>query len=631
MREFAVKYKLQFIIFLVAFGVYANTISHDYAWDDALVITGNERVQKGFEGIPSLFKNYKSDKVSDTYGYRPIVLTSFAIELGFFGLNPKISHFNNVLLYAILCLLVYKVLLLIFTSEKWKFCFLVALLFAVHPIHTEVVANIKSRDEILSFIFGLLAIQFFLKHLKSTPNYFKLSISLFFILLSFLCKESALMFIPLIFLIAIYKFEFSLKSFLKTTLICIVFTITILLLWKFSVSSLILEDNSVELVYKGMYYEDGFLSNPVKQFDSKFRVIGEAFYLLGHYIKLYFIPNPLLHDYAFNQIPKVYGAHPLLVASIFSIISFFIYLFTTLKRKNSFKFGFLFFLISIFGYLHIVIPGKDLFAERFMFVPSLGLSIAVISVLLFVIKRSKKVIRPILLLAPVILWFCYLTFNRNMAWKNNKVLFETDIVYLKNNARANYNYATYLESKFENGIPLENEANLKQVIHLYSNCIRISDKSYQAYVKLGKLYMALGDSEKALVLFEELASINYKLSEPFFLLGKYYLSIENYPAAIEQFKISKQNGWAQTENYYQISVCYIKLGQLDNAINILKDGEKFNPQYFEYYDLLSDLSFFKKDTTDIVYYSNLALPFISSLEKRQKHQDRVNLLAKTLK
>ena len=68
------------IIFLLAFIQYSNTLGHDFAWDDKIVIQENDRVQQGFSGIPELFLKYNSDLRKDQYGYRPITLTSFAID-----------------------------------------------------------------------------------------------------------------------------------------------------------------------------------------------------------------------------------------------------------------------------------------------------------------------------------------------------------------------------------------------------------------------------------------------------------------------------------------------------------------------------------------------------------------------
>ena len=146
------------VIFVMAFIQFSNTIGHDFAWDDKIVIQENDRVQKGFSGIPELTKKYSSELRKDQYGYRPLTLISFAIDYELSSGQPKLFHFMNVLYFALLCLVLFRVLKRLFYRYSPLLPFLITALFVVHPIHVEVVANIKSRDEILALLFCLLSL-----------------------------------------------------------------------------------------------------------------------------------------------------------------------------------------------------------------------------------------------------------------------------------------------------------------------------------------------------------------------------------------------------------------------------------------------------------------------------------------
>ncbi len=103
-----------FVIIVLSFIYYGNTIGHDYTLDDSEVITGNEFIEKGVSGIYDIFaNNVFSGELSIVAGgrYRPLSIISFAIEYQFFGGNPNVSHFINILLYAIS---VYLLFLLVF-------------------------------------------------------------------------------------------------------------------------------------------------------------------------------------------------------------------------------------------------------------------------------------------------------------------------------------------------------------------------------------------------------------------------------------------------------------------------------------------------------------------------------------
>ena len=187
------------LIAIISFVQYANTFNHDYVLDDIVVIDMNEAVKKGVEGIPSIFKNYNPEslQVQNNYGYRPVTLASFAIDISLFGQNPKYGHIANVLYFSLLCFVIFLTLRLIFPYHSHWLPFLVTLLIAVHPIHTEVVANIKSRDEILCLMFGLLSLQSALQYINKQSKIYYFLFALCFLLAVF-SKEQALLFVFII-------------------------------------------------------------------------------------------------------------------------------------------------------------------------------------------------------------------------------------------------------------------------------------------------------------------------------------------------------------------------------------------------------------------------------------------------
>ncbi len=161
------------IVFTFSFLLYANSIPNQYNLDDELVTSVDAKRQhpltsKGIAAIPDIFtKPYYSDDMGYAYDYRPIVLTSFAIEHSLFGDNPHVSHLINVLLYSILCVLLLLTLRHLLSEYNDLVPFFITLLFAAFPVHTEVVASIKNRDEILSLLGGLGALYFFIAYAGS--------------------------------------------------------------------------------------------------------------------------------------------------------------------------------------------------------------------------------------------------------------------------------------------------------------------------------------------------------------------------------------------------------------------------------------------------------------------------------
>ncbi len=171
--------------------------------DDELVTRGHALTSKGLAGIPEILTSqYYQDAMGYAYDYRPVVLVSFAIEHQFLGEHVWVSHAINVLLYGFMCFLLYRVLRRLFAGYSYILSFFITLLFAVHPVHTEVVASIKNRDEILAFIFGLLAFREAILYSTTAKLHRLLLVCLFFLLALF----SKLTILPLAFIIPVVLF-----------------------------------------------------------------------------------------------------------------------------------------------------------------------------------------------------------------------------------------------------------------------------------------------------------------------------------------------------------------------------------------------------------------------------------------
>ena len=162
----------------IAFLFYCNTFSHEYAFDDTMAIFDNEYVQQGVGGMHDIltrdaYQSYLEQKNGSNQlaggRYRPLSLLTFALEQQFMGTNHEqetgnqkeqriaeemhVRHVINVLLYMLsVVVLLYFFRQVIFPAYPLA-AFVAALLFTIHPLHTEVIANVKSRDEILSVLF----------------------------------------------------------------------------------------------------------------------------------------------------------------------------------------------------------------------------------------------------------------------------------------------------------------------------------------------------------------------------------------------------------------------------------------------------------------------------------------------
>lgn len=190
------------IVCLATFGV---TIGNNYNLDDNLVTQNHRLTSKGIIAIPEIYNSpYYQDDMGYSYGYRPTTLASFAIEKQLFGESARVSHTVNLLLYLATCVLAFLLIARIFPDKKGMALF-AALLFTVHPLHTEVVASIKNRDEILSLLFAMLGC-FVL--IRPKRWFLALPVAATLLFLSVTSKMSAVNFILLLALIPAYPKPF---------------------------------------------------------------------------------------------------------------------------------------------------------------------------------------------------------------------------------------------------------------------------------------------------------------------------------------------------------------------------------------------------------------------------------------
>lgn len=208
---------LYLIFLLISFLLYGNTLPHKYNIDDAFLTNGNPQVKKGLGGLYEIFTSPYSDREDYVFGYRPIAKATFAIEYSIWGFNPLLSHLLNILLYSLSLFLLYILLRKIFGNQIKHRIWFIVLLFAAHPIHTEVVCSLKNREELLYLLFGFLSLWYFIRLYEYRKWYFFVLgiISLF---LSLLSKQTGVVFIAIIPLSIIFISEFKFEFIQKTWL-----------------------------------------------------------------------------------------------------------------------------------------------------------------------------------------------------------------------------------------------------------------------------------------------------------------------------------------------------------------------------------------------------------------------------
>ena len=506
-RSGFVDVKIQNLILMVLGLVfYANTFTNLYAFDDAIVIQKNNYVQEGLRGIPRIFASDVYESFYAQMGaeqqlsggrYRPLSVATFALEQQLFGSTETVKppddvaplrHFGNVFLYILsVVLLLHLVRKHIFPESPYA-AFLACVIFLAHPLHTEVVANVKSRDEILSFLFIVLTFIATCRY-RETKRSSQLVLGLFCYFLALLSKEYAVTLIGLLLLFFFVVKKEPLGTSLKAVLPFLAVTLAYLGL-RYAVVGLGSTEQNPD-VLNNPYM---FATNP-ERWATKIAI-------LARYLRLMFWPYPLSSDYSYNAIPYTHFNDPKVWLSLLlygSIIAATIVLFI---RRNVLAFALAFYLANLFLVSNFVIDIGATMGERLVYHSSLGFALAIAILYGWAIQKvesnKRKTLLTIAVSGGLIIPCAAIVIPRNAQWKNDTSLFLADVETVPDSVLVNGNaakaYLTLSERPENKAIAIE---LTKKSIPFLTKAISIHKRYLNGYLDLGVVYGKLGELEKA--------------------------------------------------------------------------------------------------------------------------------------
>lgn len=571
-KIFIDKYSYLYVFFIILFTslVYMNSLKNDYNMDDSLVMTNNKLVNGNFTEI---FTNHSFTNEGYDFDYRPISIATFYLENKFFGKNAHISHFISLLLYILLSILIYYFLLIIEIDSTSAL--VLTLLFVSYPLHTEVVDNIKNRDELLASIFGFSALIIAIKSLTK-PSWLFLGLLIVFSFFGMLSKSSFLIF-PVIIAVIIAIYAKKQSNSLTAKLFCKYLLFSGLGILAVIIIKYFVFKNSYALrVFE--YFE-----NPL-YFSSLHERILPSFYVIGYYIKLMLSPFTPIYYYGYNTInyTDVFSYYSLIGILFVITIPFLVYKLLKNNTNNTLPLivglGILY--INLMAASNLPKPLPGIVAERFIFIATLGFLL----VLFFSLKLiGKKFFRfystnfTFAISCILVCIFSITTFARNKQWKNELTLYKNDIHRVPNSAKAN----EMLANKYLTLAISENNKTL----------LSLSEYYFQKAILIYPDYSAC---------LNNLGYINYLKT--------------NYIKALDYYQKSVQLS-NKPLVYFNIAKCYEKLEKIDlcniafqQALFINPDLNQLIPSYKQFVisnNLLTESIRYFEDTILLKHKNNL--------------------------
>ena len=526
------------LLFAFACLLYANTLFNDFTQDDAIVITDNMFTAKGLSGASGIlgydtfygfFKEAGKANLVAGGRYRPFTLLMFAAEWQFFGKNPLVGHLINVLLFGLICVLIYRLFLRLLKQkmppEAAAFvAFSTALLFAAHPIHTEAVANIKGRDEIVSLLGSLAAVWFSFRYFDTKNFLSQIGVFIAFFI-ALLSKENTITFLAVA---PLMYYFFTDASFGRTARLMLPFVAaTVLFLalrgavigWQMGDAPLELMNNPFLKLEAGRYVPF-----------SAGEKLATIFFTLGKYVQLLVFPHPLTHDYYPRHVGIMNWGDWQVLLSVLLYAAMIFFAVKKFREKNIISFGILFFLATLSIVSNLVFPIGTNMSERFVFMPSVGFCFAAAAGLYFISKKINT--RSATLIGgAVCLLFGVKTVARNTVWKDNFTLFTTDVNTSANSAKLCNAAAGELDrvAAYEEKNEAKKTAMFQRAIGYLNHAIEIHPTYKNAYLLMGNTNFHLKNYDKAVESYQSALKIdpNYRdaknnLGIAFRDLGKQY-------------------------------------------------------------------------------------------------------------
>jgi len=545
------------LILIITFIIYIPALSAGFVnWDDPDYVGENSYLIRDLSRIPELFTTPVQGN------YHPLTMFSLALNFAISGDNEWSYHLFNLIFHLVNCYLVYRLAFLL-SKNNSLIALVTSLLFAIHPLHVESVAWISERKDVLYALFFIAGHITYTKYIDTTSKK-QYWLTLLFVILSLMSKPAAVIFPVSLFCIDILrKRQFSFKLITEK----IPFFIPAIIMGLLTI-------NAQKTV--GATGEEYF---------GLGKNILFGFYGIMMYFVKMIIPFKLSAFYPFpplnEKLPAIYYAAP-----IFSLLLAAVTYFTW-KKYRFVAFGIAFYIVNLSLVLQIFSVGSAVIAERYTYVPYIGLFF--IAGCLLDRYAKGNMTKAYAVIAPVILIFSVLSFLQIQTWKSGETLWD-NVIKNQPCSRAYSARATLFRrdaNKLRNGADLdknakrEQEANLKyaeanknyqKAIDYYTEAVKLNAIDHESYNNRANIYMDQNKFDAALADYKQALNVkpNYYVSLD--NMGALYARKGMFDSALYYFTKVLEQKPDYKPTYSNRALTFMSLKRYDEAI---KDWQRF--------------------------------------------------------
>lgn len=627
------------ITFSIAVLCFVRSVNGDFVFDDSEAIVNNQDLRPSTDIKNLFFNDFWGTKLTHSTShksYRPFTILTFRLNYWICGgLHPFSFHLINIILHGLASVLVFHFLSSIYAaatdgSHGSQPAFLSALLFAVHPIHTESVAGVVGRADLLSAIFFLLSFMAYrhacLKGVQGNAiptefSYAWIVLSLLLAGASMLSKEQGITVIgfcsayDVLLLCRIDILELAKRCFRKND-----FTLSMLSrdldqkwIWPLVVRHMILLIGGVSLLLGRLHMMGSKppsfqpVDNPASfEESSLFRALNYQ-YIYALNVWLFLQPWWLCFDWSMGCVPLIKTISDIRILAIFSLwLSMGALLYVCLlhidkRLKRSLS-------ISVALVVIPFLPASNLFfrvgfviAERVLYLPSIGFCcIIVIGLHQICSSTSYQQLTQVSFLALIVLYGIR-SAQRCEEWKTEEILFNSGLKVCPLNAKVRYNIAKNSADRglrdeaisgYREAIKLNPEydqamnnlanilkdlGNLPEAESLLIRALQIRPDFAAAWMNLGIVQAGMHKSEEAETSYR--TAIKYRKHYPdcYYNLGNLYLEQKRYEEAYRAWRNATNMRPTQLVAWNNMIVMLDSIGELEKAEIVAHEALQIMP------------------------------------------------------
>lgn len=590
---------LVIILLAIAFLINAATIRYEYTLDDPYFTTDNPYVKEGVAGIPTFFTHaayYGVFKNHDA-SYRPLMLTSFAVEKQLFGFNPQVSHTINLVLFCVALFFLFRLLRRVFNNYSPYIPFFIVLLYELHPIHTEVVASVKSRDELLALLFTTLSMLQSFKYID-TNKMKDLVLSALCFFLALVSKESSITFVAIMPL-GVYFFRNEKRSRIIIAVAPYLVMAGIYMLMRMSFIES--DGEKVRILVN---------NNALMAATNYGEKLATALFIQFKYILLLIFPHPLSYDYSYSEIPIIGFSNAKALLAVAVISAGLIYALMGLKRKDIFSYSILFYCAGAVITANILVDIGATMAERFIFTASLGFCIALVFLVVKIFKADKIKLsyaassRVFVVLIAISVLYAVKTVARNEVWKNNLDLYKNGVETAPGSWRTHYLLAVqYTKRISSETTPQGKKEMFNNAIEHFNSSNAILPNNEDVYYLKAYAFEFAGNDDSAMACYKATLKLDSNKTQAAINLGGILLRKNQLDAAIQVLGKIVARDTTLPDALCNLGAAYGNKGQFKEAEKYYMMAIRKNPnQQPNVFMSISNIYKFMGDSAKAQYY-----------------------------